>query len=143
MPEKFGKCQKFPEFVRNFILHFIFSIHSLAENVPVTLAAAASSTQNTAGIASLSKLEEVKGEQLELLAMGAADAEAEAYREWARQDADAADEAEEEERVLSAEAPSRDAEAAPLYGMEAIMAGTAYAEGWEDAEASLVVGIGN
>ena len=29
VPENFGKCQKFPEFVRNFIFHFIFSIHSL------------------------------------------------------------------------------------------------------------------
>jgi len=32
MAEKFGKCQKFPELVINFILHFIFSIHSLVHS---------------------------------------------------------------------------------------------------------------
>ena len=71
--------------------------------------------------------------QLELLAMGAADAEGQACRECARQAAEAADEAGEEERVFSAEEPSRDAGAAPVYGMESIMAGAAYAEGWEEA----------
>ena len=45
--------------------------------------------------------------------------------------------------MLRAEGPRRDAEAAPFYGMEAIMAGTAYTEGWEDAEASLVAEMRN
>ena len=48
-----------------------------------------------------------------------------------------------EDRVLLAEAPSRDAASAPLYGMEAIMAGTAYTDGRQDAEESAFVRVGD
>lgn len=47
------------------------------------------------------------------------------------------------ERVAPAEAPRRDAEAVPFYGMEAIMAAAAYTEDWEGAEASLVAEMRN
>ena len=87
--------------------------------------------------------EAARVQQRELLAMRAADVEAERCREWARQAAAAPEETEAAERVYPAEAPRRDAEAAALYGMEAIMAGSAYEEGWEDAEASMGVGMDN
>ena len=58
--------------------------------------------------------EAARVQQRELLAMRAADVEAERCREWARQAAAAPEETEREERVYPAEAPRRDAEAAAL-----------------------------
>ena len=87
--------------------------------------------------------EAARVQQRELLAMRAADVEAECCREWAREAAAAPEETEAAERVYPAEAPRRDVEAAARYGMEAIMAGSAYEEGWEDAEASIGVGMDN
>ena len=62
----------------------------------------------------------------ERLAMAAADAASAAWRV-----AEAAEEVLAEDRVLAAEAP---AVSAPLYGMEAIMAGTAYTDGEENED---------
>ena len=87
--------------------------------------------------------EAARVQRRELLAMRAADVEAERCREWAREAAAAPEETEAAERVYPAEAPRRDVEAAARYGMEAIMAGSAYEEGWEDAEASIGVGMEN
>ena len=82
-------------------------------------------------------------QQRELLAMRAADIEAECCRDWAGEAPAAQEQRETGEGVYPAEASTRDVEAAVRYGMEAIMAGTAYEEGWEDAEASISAGMDN
>ena len=64
MPDKFGKFQKCPEFVRNFIFHLIFSFVSLPEGV-----AAGSVAQNEAGV-----YEEEKEKELLLFLLCAASA---------------------------------------------------------------------
>ena len=81
-------------------------------------------------------------QEQERRAMQAADIEATFCRDSAGEAAAAAPEPwETAARMCSGEASTRDAEKEILYGMDAIMAGTAYEEGWEDAEASIGIDL--